>query len=168
MRVVMVMVASLDGIVARRANESVGSWSSAADKLHLQQTLAKCDGIIVGHGTFDEKFVDVPHYVLSRNRSSTPHDEAEQVFYTAMPANQLVTTLAERGHQQILLLGGPTINQLFLEAGVVDELWLTVEPVIFGAGKHLVTAGIEQSLRLVSCEQLNDQGTLLLKYELIK
>lgn len=47
---------------------------------------------------------------------------------------QAVRLLRERGHEQILSEGGPTVFGLLLEAGVVDELFLTVSPLIAGRG----------------------------------
>jgi riboflavin biosynthesis pyrimidine reductase len=43
-----------------------------------------------------------------------------------------VALLRERGHEQILSEGGPTVFGLLLEAGVVDELFVTVSPLLAG------------------------------------
>jgi 5-amino-6-(5-phosphoribosylamino)uracil reductase len=44
----------------------------------------------------------------------------------------LVTELAARGYRQVLVEGGGTVNSLFFEAGLVDEVYLTLCPVILG------------------------------------
>jgi riboflavin biosynthesis pyrimidine reductase len=43
-----------------------------------------------------------------------------------------VELLRERGFEQILSEGGPTVFGLLLEAGVVDELFVTVSPLLAG------------------------------------
>ena len=43
-----------------------------------------------------------------------------------------VELLRGRGYEQILSEGGPTVFGLLLEAGVVDELFLTVSPLVAG------------------------------------
>ena len=57
------------------------------------------------------------------------------------------------------------MNALFLGAGLVDEVWLTVEPVIFGQGVDLFRgAELNVRARLIHMEQLNETGTLHLRY----
>jgi len=68
----------------------------------------------------------------------------------------------------MLLLGGGTINALFLKESLVDELYLTLEPRIFGKGKTLVREGeFEVLLELMNIKRLNQSGTLLLKYKIL-
>jgi riboflavin biosynthesis pyrimidine reductase len=43
-----------------------------------------------------------------------------------------VALLRARGHEQILSEGGPTVFGLLLEAGVVEELFVTVSPLLAG------------------------------------
>jgi riboflavin biosynthesis pyrimidine reductase len=47
-------------------------------------------------------------------------------------ARAVVDTLTKRGHRLILSEGGPRVIGSFLEAGLVDELFLTVSPVLVG------------------------------------
>ena len=59
-------------------------------------------------------------------------------------------------------------NQLF-EANLIDEIILTIEPKIFGSGHNILTnAKIDRQLKLLDYQKLNDQGTLLLHYKIIK
>ena len=60
-------------------------------------------------------------------------------------------------------LGGSTINRLFLEADLVDRIWLTLEPEIFGAGRRLVDGPVNGRFRFEETELLGD-STVLLKY----
>jgi riboflavin biosynthesis pyrimidine reductase len=45
----------------------------------------------------------------------------------------VVRALHERGHRRLLLEGGPHVIGSFLEAGAVDELFLTISPLLVGA-----------------------------------
>jgi riboflavin biosynthesis pyrimidine reductase len=56
---------------------------------------------------------------------------------------QAVELLRSRGHELILSEGGPTVFGLLLEAGVVDELFVTVSPLLAGR------SGISERLALV-------------------
>jgi riboflavin biosynthesis pyrimidine reductase len=59
-----------------------------------------------------------------------------------------VALLRDRGHEQILSEGGPTILGLLLAAGVVDELFLTLSPLVAGRG------GLSERLGLVEGTEL--------------
>ena len=49
-----------------------------------------------------------------------------------------VAELRERGCRRILCEGGPTLFGSVLEAGILDELFLTVSPLFAGWGLPLV------------------------------
>ncbi|MEA2592290.1 MAG: hypothetical protein QOD62_2121, partial [Actinomycetota bacterium] len=49
-----------------------------------------------------------------------------------IPAAGIVAALRERGHNRVLTEGGPQLFGEFLAAGLVDELFLTTSPVLFG------------------------------------
>jgi riboflavin biosynthesis pyrimidine reductase len=57
---------------------------------------------------------------------------------------------------------------LFLAAGLVDEIWLTVEPLLFGGGTPLLAARVDVRLELLASEKLNAAGTLLLRYRVVR
>jgi 5-amino-6-(5-phosphoribosylamino)uracil reductase len=49
------------------------------------------------------------------------------------PATYIVDRLKAKKCEKVLLFGGSTINRMFYEAGLVDELILTICPVIFAS-----------------------------------
>ena len=66
-------------------------------------------------------------------------------------------------------MGGAHISTSFLKAKLIDELWLTIEPKIFGTGGSLViNENLDIELRLLSVEKVNERGTLITKYKVIK
>jgi dihydrofolate reductase len=82
---------------------------------------------------------------------------------------ELSSGFAVKGHQQMLVIGGPHIATAFLKEQLIDELWLTIEPRIFGIGQNFATdAKLDISLRLIQCEKVNDQGTLITRYAILK
>lgn len=71
--------------------------------------------------------------------------------------------------EQMLVVGGPHVATSFFKDGQVDELWLTLEPKIFGEGGNFaVGADLDVELSLISMERMNDRGTLILRYQVIK
>ena len=69
----------------------------------------------------------------------------------------------------MFVVGGAHIATSFLKEQLVDELWLTIEPKIFGVGGNFVIEEkLDIKLELLSSESVNKQGTLLTKYSVIK
>jgi riboflavin biosynthesis pyrimidine reductase len=56
-----------------------------------------------------------------------------------------VSALAERGHQRLLAEGGPHLLGQLVEAGLLDELCLTIGPLLAGPGASRIVAGAAPS-----------------------
>jgi riboflavin biosynthesis pyrimidine reductase len=74
--------------------------------------------------------------------------------------------LARRGLTQVLCEGGPHLFGSLLAAGIVDELCLTMSPLLTGAGAGRIVAGPKtggpQPMRLVHL--IESESTLLTRY----
>jgi len=89
-------------------------------------------------------------------------------FTNESPA-ELTARFKSKGHKQMLVVGGLHVATSFLKELLIDELWLTFEPNIFGIGDNLVTGTqLDINLRLISYEKANEQGTLITKYAVLK
>lgn len=79
-----------------------------------------------------------------------------------------VAALRERGLHQLLTEGGPRLFGDWVEAGVVDELCLTVRPLLTGGGGHRILTGGGGALptegRLL--QALEIEGDLMLRVAL--
>jgi riboflavin biosynthesis pyrimidine reductase len=76
-------------------------------------------------------------------------------------------TLAARGHRRMLAEGGPHLLAQLLEAGLLDELCLTVAPLMAGPGAQRIVAGALAApcpLPLSLAHVLEDNGFLLTRY----
>jgi len=78
-----------------------------------------------------------------------------------------IAALAERGHRRMLAEGGPHLLAQIVEAGLLDELCLTLSPVLAGPnGGRILTGELPAStprfLDLASV--LEDDGYLLCRY----
>ncbi|WP_369130039.1 dihydrofolate reductase family protein [Modestobacter roseus] len=74
--------------------------------------------------------------------------------------------LADRGLAQLVCEGGPTLVQAALTAGVVDELDLSVSPLLVGGGPGLVPAALPTPLRAQLQQVLAEDGVLFTRYSL--
>jgi riboflavin biosynthesis pyrimidine reductase len=78
-----------------------------------------------------------------------------------------VRALADRGYRRLLAEGGPHLLGQFVEAGLLDELCLTIGPLMAGPGATRIVAGPgpgAQPLPLTLAHVLEDDGFLLCRY----
>ena len=84
-------------------------------------------------------------------------------MFTDLPPAELLEDLAQKGYQEAAICGGASIYTMFLKAGLVDTLYLTIEPKLFGQGVNLLTEKLDLNLELREVKRL-DERVVLLKY----
>jgi riboflavin biosynthesis pyrimidine reductase len=78
-----------------------------------------------------------------------------------------VAALAERGHRRMLTEGGPHLLARIAEADLLDELCLTIGPVLAGSGASRILAGPTSVMPLqplILAHVLEDNGFLFCRY----
>jgi 2,5-diamino-6-(ribosylamino)-4(3H)-pyrimidinone 5'-phosphate reductase len=83
--------------------------------------------------------------------------------------SEALRDLARRGARRVLCEGGPTLNAALFEAGLVDELFLTIAPKLVG-GENPLTIVKNGSFGVLSLQLRSlvaRDGELFLKYGLI-
>jgi dihydrofolate reductase len=167
MKVIAIAAITADGMIARSAQHHT-NWTSKADKQMFAAASRQAGVVILGRttfATFPKPLKDRLHIVLTSHPDhfvSTPG----VVEYTAAAPEEILRSLEERGFSEVIIGGGASIYRQFIEAGLVDELWLTIEPVLFGEGVSLLGAGqVEIHLRLLEMAPLSSE-TIQLKYAL--
>lgn len=171
MRVTLIAVQSLDGFITRHREPGAG-FASEADQRYFRAALRGFDCTVMGRTTYaqlraqggGQPDASRRRVVLTRAPEKFAADTVRGVVeFTAEPPGKIISRLRAAGHRACALLGGAQIHSLFLAAGLVDELWLTVEPRLFGGGTPLLNTPTDAQLELLAHLPL-DSGTLLLKY----
>jgi riboflavin biosynthesis pyrimidine reductase len=90
----------------------------------------------------------------------------ELVLFEQLTPHAIIAELHRRGLHRVLCEGGPTLLGSFHEADAVDELCLTVAPLITGGGAGRITSGTgrdsPRQMELVGALAAEDE--LLLRY----
>jgi dihydrofolate reductase len=74
--------------------------------------------------------------------------------------------LSRKAWRKICILGGSQVYSYFLEREQIDELYLTIEPKVFGKGISLFDTQVaDRRYQLQSFKKLNQEGSLLLHYK---
>lgn len=167
MEVICLMAATADGKIARDSNEVI-DWTGKEDKKYFVQVTKKAGVMIMGSKTFDMIGKALPgrkSVVVTRDRTRQS-DEKDLVFTDRKP-EEIVNDLKQEGFSSAALIGGSTINSLFLEAGMVDEIHVTMVPKIFGKGLSLFDRSFDEDLELKTMHDLG-RSHILLQYRILK
>jgi dihydrofolate reductase len=76
----------------------------------------------------------------------------------------ILKELEKMDFKQALLGGGSYLNTLFLEKKLIDEIIITIEPKIFGAGMGLFNGDFNINLELLDMQKINEHA-IMLKYK---
>ena len=107
---------------------------------------------------------DIPKVVVSRD----PDYRVVEGYTHATSPKEAIDLLASQGLQAVAVVGGSQLNAAFLEAGLVDEIIVDIEPAIIGHGVPLLAqTELQVKTSLVSVDRVND-GELLVRYKIIK
>ncbi|MBI9090169.1 MAG: dihydrofolate reductase [Desulfobacterium sp.] len=166
MKVIMVMAMTLDGKIARDANHPA-DWTGKLDKKLFVEITQRAGVMIMGSRTFDTIGRALPgrkNIVMTRNKA---RKSCGDLIFTDKAPTLIIEELAGQGFDEVALIGGTVINSLFAEADLIDELYVTVVPVLFGRGLSLFDLVLSTRLELVDTEILAGHS-LVLRYRVIK
>lgn len=175
MKITMVMLMTVDGKTTQGDNENIYTWTSPEDQKHFFSLIKKNNLIVMGRKTFEASRPVIKlekgklRIVLTHHPEKYSKESVKgQLEFSNETPEKLVKRMEGFGYKKILLVGRATINGLFLKENLVDELYLTIEPKIFGSGKNIVEGQLlDRFLQLINVKKLNKKGTLLLRYKII-
>jgi dihydrofolate reductase len=169
-KTILYIAMSLDGFVAGKDDDI--SWLFRYNDVNYgyNEFFATIGAIIQGRRTYDvevqqgwENAHPVPSFVLSHHLPKRKPQRADVVF-TAEDIAEVLKQAKQLTPKDVWIEGGATVAQQFLDRGLIDEIVLSVVPVILGDGIRLFgsTHGpIELSLREV---KQFDKGLVQLIY----
>ncbi len=162
MKVTLLMAQTLDGRIAKDSNH-FPDWTEKADKKFFMDYTKEVGVMIMGRTTFETLPGVLPgrlSIVLSRSAGEWEERE-ENIIFTSLPPQDILVELETRHYNHVVLTGGTTINTLFAKEGLIDEMIVTVSPVIFGEGLGLFAPEISLTLTLEKSEPLGDNSRTL-------
>ncbi len=174
-RIRVFIATSLDGFIAGPGNDL--SWlptpEPGGEDYGYAAFMSETAAILMGRTTYDVVMAmegdqwfygETPVFVVT----SRPLENArETVHAVSGDATDLVAAVqAQVGDGGIYVDGGTVIRSL-LDAGLVDQVIVTVIPVILGAGAPLFAGALHRhSLELLAAESYDD-GLVQLRYDVV-
>ena len=163
--VTLMMAITLDGKIAKDSSH-FANWTSKEDKQIFRKISKEFGVFMVGENTYKTFPGPLPgrlNVVFSRNKS--PHREGDLKYVQGDP-KEVLRDLENMGYSKALLCGGANLNSLFLQNKLIDEMIITIEPKIFGAGLDLFGNEFDADLKLIDVQQINENA-LNVKYKVI-
>ena len=172
MKVILYAALTANGMVAKIDGNS--DWPSPEDLESFTKISKESGCVIMGRKTFDNfnsgNMTDWPnadglHIVLThQNHLETKHPNIKLV----KSPKEAIKSAEQAGLEEVVVCGGSQTFGIFMKEKLVDEMYLDIEPLVFGEGMSFFNAGVfESNLEFISSQMLSLQ-TIQLHYKVIK
>lgn len=182
--VIVQQLVSVDGFVSEPDGgldffEAVSDYSGVdRDNLAL---LDRVDTVLLGRRTYEffvgywptaegelvaDRVNTTPKIVYSTTLAAAPWGEHPAATVVAQPAAGHLSGLLAGPGRDVLVWGSISLAESLIDAGLVDELHLTVVPVVIGAGRTLLTADTRRPRLALLGTTPHDSGLVSLRYRL--
>lgn len=159
---------SSNGYISNGRN--VPDWLSSEYGQGFAEICQERRAVIMGRKTYD---ILAPDYLPLREDGVsvvlTSHTDIKPanstVVFTSARPGEIVSMLEKKGFSESVIIGGTATMSEFVNAGLVNDIFMVVEPILFGDGGLPLLRGISRDykLKLVDSTKLND-STLRLHY----
>ncbi|MFH1145481.1 MAG: dihydrofolate reductase family protein [bacterium] len=171
MRLILYMGITPNGYIAKEDGNS--EWTSEEDLWGFYEHSKQAGNIIMGRNTYLEAcrygyfpFPDALNIVVSHQ--PIENKRGDNVLVTSQAPKEIISLLEKKGFKEAFLAGGGQLNSSFMRDGLINEIYLDVEPLLFGKGIKLFADNDFQSeLKLLDVKKLNTD-TVQLHYLVVK
>jgi len=163
-KVSLIAALTADGFIGRSIDHLATTWTSREDVRHFVRLSKELHCIVMGQNTYNtigKGLKDRRNLVYSPEPIDDPTIEV-----VAEAPEELVKRLTKEGEPNLLVCGGASIYNLFMQSGLVEEVYLTIEPRLFGQGLSLVKEPLDCELELIDVQQ--DSNSVMLHYRIQK
>jgi dihydrofolate reductase len=170
-KIILFIASSLDGYIARNSGEI--DWLFTDQDYGYTEFFAQVDTVIMGNKTYQQVlgFGEYPYqdkevFVFSKTQQGTTENN---VKFVGDDWKSWINTLRQSGDSNIWLVGGAQLIHEFLKHNFIDELILSIHPIILGSGIPLIVndPNLETLLELKDVKTYNS-GLLQISYDLPK
>jgi dihydrofolate reductase len=146
------MTVSLDGFVADASGSAGPLYTDLEDwrgTEHMKRLIDATGAVLMGRRSFEmgdpDTYADnyefqVPIFVLTHHPPETHPRENERLTFTFVTdgvESAVEQAKAAAGEKAVQVIGGASVIQQLLRAGLVDELHVDLMPVLLGGGLRL-------------------------------
>lgn len=171
LKISLIILQSLDGFIAKSQADNL-DWGSKVDKTFFRQKTKEIGTMIMGRKTyqnmpskvFNEKF----NLVMTSNPLKFTENFSSNIYFFGDSPQKAIDFLINKGIKEAALIGGGQINNIFLQNNLVDEIFITIAPKIFGQGiTGFGKNEMDRSLELLDFQKISE-NELFLHYKVLK
>jgi dihydrofolate reductase len=161
---------TLDGFIAH-GDHTVSGFVAEGEHVtdYLESLKNDYDTVLMGRRTYEFGFqfgVTNPYpwmkqYIFSRTMERSPDAGVELVSENLL---EVVRELKKQSGKDIYLCGGAELAATLFAGGLVDEIIVKLNPVVFGSGIPMFAGTIQQSALELTDSKVYDNSVLLLHY----
>jgi dihydrofolate reductase len=147
---------SSDGFIAKPDGDS--DWVSPVDEKLFVERVRTAGCVVIGKRTFEQYRGKLYPILSALNIILTSEEIAVESGVVVAHSPQEAVELAEkRGHKNMVIAGGAKTASAFLNAGLIDEIFLSIHPLKLGAGvKPFDDLSKNPKYKLVGTKPLGD------------
>lgn len=158
MKITLICAPTLDGYLAHTDHDHI-DWTSAEDKANFVATTKQMGAVIMGYNTW--KLYGKPlEGRFAAVLTSKPETDQDQVIFRPDPV-AIIKDLEAKGYTEAALIGGGGANSTFLNAGLIDEMLVTMIPRWFGSGIPMFAGEPQAEFELLNSRPLGPSEILL-------
>ncbi len=168
MEIVIVALTDIRGNIAIDQNDKL-EWGSKEDKTFFRQLTTQYGTVIMGRKTFENigrKLPDRFNVVLSSKEEVVLENSQRPDLIISGTTEKILERLQHVGVSKACIIGGREVFSQFLKSGLVNKIYLTIEPVILPSDFNIFSQiSSKILLKLEYSLILNENGTLLAEYK---
>jgi dihydrofolate reductase len=168
MKVILYMAVSVNGYITHGKDDS--DWVSKEDWKEFDKLKRESGVMVMGKNTFQQFQDDFPQdgalNIVMTHDKNLLEKKINNVFFTDKTPKELVAWVVNQGFNQLMIIGGMTLNTSFVKENLIDEVWLSVHPIFIGQGKTVVEKfDTFKKLTFLGFKELSE-GLVQLRYKI--
>ena len=135
MKIGLIVLQSMDGYIAKDEGDDL-SWGSSDDKVFFKKISTEYGTIVVGRKTFETLPTAIfkTRKAIVLTRSKKENNNLQNVYFTNGEPKEIIEFAKKLGIENLLIAGGAEVYSQFLSSGLVNEIYITIAPILHGGG----------------------------------
>ena len=146
--------------------------ATGADSEFLEEAVMRGGAVVGGRNTYDaarawggQNPFGVPFFIVTHHPEDAPQD-AGFTFVNGLE-EAIARAREAAGEQDVFVMGGADVIRQALRAGFVEELSVSIAPIVLGAGKPLFD-GFEETVNLEHVRVLQSPFATHITYRVVR
>ena len=138
MQLKLIAVVSKDGFIAKKPGDVPANWTSNEEKKYFKNDINKCDWAVMGRTTHELSYKENSKRIIFSNSIKNYKFLSENHILLNPENFSFIEMMAMIGKvSNVCILGGTRVHDYFYYNNLINEMIITLEPIVFGAGLPL-------------------------------